>query len=331
MDLSKLTKKTLQVSRGFTYSYYLFPARVSKPTLILFHGWPDSARLWAGLINNYLIPNGYGVIAIDCLGYGDTSKPTELKAYAWQYMTTDAVEIINEENLPSVISVGHDWGSALAQRFYNFHPSRVSGLIMVNVSYLPPTGQFDLDLVNKATKEAYGHGIYEYWHFFCASDAPLIMSKNIESVYTVAHGEPKTWLDNWCSPGGMRKYVTEGSVQPVLPYATGEHRADFFERFGKEGAFDAPSCWYKALNSGIQNEADKLIPPEGKIVTVPAFFWGGVNDFVCRPAGLQLSVDAGLLTDIKSVTREGGHWALLENPIEFGQDILEWLETSFAS
>jgi pimeloyl-ACP methyl ester carboxylesterase len=48
MDLSKLTQKKLDVSRGFTYTYYTFPAQGSKPTLILFHGWPDTARLWAG-------------------------------------------------------------------------------------------------------------------------------------------------------------------------------------------------------------------------------------------------------------------------------------------
>ncbi|KAL6399572.1 hypothetical protein AUP68_18122 [Ilyonectria robusta] len=110
MDLSKLTRKTLQVSRGFSYTYYTSPAQDSKPTLILFHGWPDTARLWAGLINDYLLPLGYGIVALDCLGYGGTSKPTDLSSYAWQHMTADAVEILDAEKLATVISVGHDWG-----------------------------------------------------------------------------------------------------------------------------------------------------------------------------------------------------------------------------
>lgn len=331
MSLSSLSKKTLQVSRGFTYTYYTSPAQGTKPTLILFHGWPDTALLWAGLINNYLVPNGFGIVALDCLGYGGTSKPTDLASYAWQHMTADAIEILDAEKLDKVISLGHDWGSAICQRLYNFHPNRVSGLVMINVPYIAPTGQFDLDTVNRVTREAFGAGIYEYWHFFTADDGAGIMAQNPESVYTVAFAQGETWLDNWTSPGGMRKYVTEGRTQPTLPYASGEHRADFMERFGggREGVWDAPSCWYKAFRFGIQNEADKLLPEEAKTVNVPTLYWGGEQDFVCRPAALQPSIDAGLLPNVKSVTRPGGHWALLEIPTEFGQDVLDWLQATY--
>ena len=329
MDLSKLARKTLQVSRGFTYTYYTSPAQDSKPTLILFHGWPDTAQLWAGLINNYLVPNGYGVVALDCLGYGGSSKPTDTASYAWGPMTGDAIEILDAEKLTTVISLGHDWGSAMAQRFYNFHPSRVSGLVMVNVPYIAPTGQFDLDAVNAVTREVFGAGIYEYWHFFTADDAPAIMHKNLDSVYSVAFGDPQSWLENWCSPGGMRRWVSEGRTQPTLPFATPEHKADFVARLGGEGGFEAPSCWYKSFTEGVQPEADKALSEEVKTVKVPALFWGGEQDMVCRPAALQPSIDAGLLPDVTSVTREGGHWALLENPVEFGQDVLAWLQKTY--
>ncbi|KAH7117395.1 Alpha/Beta hydrolase protein [Dactylonectria macrodidyma] len=194
-------------------------------------------------------------------------------------MTADAVEILDAEKLTTVISVVHDWGSAMCQRMYNFYPSRVSGLIMVNVAYILPTGQFDLDAVNKVTKEAYGFSIYECWHFLTAEDAADVMNQNLEST----------------SPGEMRKFVTKGRTQPTLPYVTPDHKADFMDRFCKDGGFDAPSCWYKALTFAVQNEADTLVAEEAKTVKVPVFYWGGEQDFVCRPAALQLSVDAGLL------------------------------------
>ncbi|KAM0228576.1 hypothetical protein ACHAPO_010654 [Fusarium lateritium] len=328
MTLSSLTKKTIAVSRGFTYTYYVSHAKADKPTIILFHGWPDSANLWVGLINNYLVPNGYGVVALDCLGYAGTSKPTDLEAYAWQYMAADAIEILDAENLGKVVSLGHDWGSAMCQRFYNFYPDRVVGLVMVNVAYIPPGGKFDLEAKNKATKETFGHGIYEYWHFFTAEDSTAIMTRNVESVYSVAFGDPYTWLDNWVSPGGMRKFVSEGRTQPTLPFTTPDHRADFMERYSKEGGFDAPSCWYKAFVANVQSMSDRNVSKDAKIVNVPAFFWGGEQDFVCRPAALQDSIDDGLLPDVKSVVRQGGHWALLEKPEEFGQDVLQWLEST---
>ncbi|KAI7767329.1 hypothetical protein LZL87_014350 [Fusarium oxysporum] len=329
MVLSKLTKKTLQVSRGFTYTYYTSPAQASKPTLILFHGWPDTALLWAGLINDYLVPNGYGIVALDCLGYGGSSKPTDPSCYAWQHMTADAVQILDAESLNSIISLGHDWGSITCQRLYNFYPSRVCGVVMVNNAYSPPTGQFNLDAANKMTKETFGYGFFEYWHFFTADDGASIMNQNLESVYGVAFADPQSYLENYSTPDRMRKFVSEGRTQPTLPYATSEHKADFMARLGRDGGFNAPSCWYKAWTLGLQNEADNLVAEDAKTINVPAFFWGAEKDAVCKPALLQPSVDAGLLPNVKSVTRQGGHWALLEKPVEFGQDVIGWLQATF--
>ncbi|WYZ35509.1 hypothetical protein EsH8_X_000156 [Colletotrichum jinshuiense] len=278
MDLSKLAKKTLKVSRGFNYTYYASPAQEKKPTITLFHGWPDTASLWAGLINDYLVPNGFGVIAIDCLGYGGTSKPTDKADYGIQRMATDVVEILDAEKLDKVVSLGHDWGCFLAQRFYNFYPLRVSALVMVNVAYISPTADFDLDEVNEATKQAFGRGIYEYWQLFGADDGAEIMNHNLEAVYSVAFGDPYTWFDNWCTPGGMRKWVSEGRTQPTLPYATPEHKADFMDRFSKDGGFEGPQCWYKAMAFKLQNEAEKEVPEDLRVVKVPTYFWGGDQD-----------------------------------------------------
>ncbi|KAL6869987.1 hypothetical protein ACO1O0_001322 [Amphichorda felina] len=329
-DLSQLTEKTHWVSRGFTYTYYTSPARDSKPTLVLFHGWPDTARLWAGLINNYLVPNGYGVVALDCLGYGGSSKPIKPEAYAWPLQAADVIQILDYEDLSTVISVGHDWGSCLCQRLYNLYPSRVVGLVMANVAYIPPTGDFDLDTVNRVTREIFGNASYEYWHFYNSADAAGLMDKVPESVYTVAFSDPKTWLDNWCRPGGMREYITAGRTQPTLPFATPEHKADFMARFGPDTeGFASSCCWYKAYVGPVQNEADRPLPEETYAVRVPALYWGAESDFVCRHQMIQQSADAGLLPDLTTVVREGGHWALLERPTEFGQDVLDWLQNKY--
>lgn len=109
-------------------------------------------------------------------------------------MAGDVVEILDAESLTKVISLGHDWGSALCQRFYNYYPSRVSGLVMTNVAYMLPAGQFDLDKANKAMKAVFGVGILEYWYFFIAKDGAEIMDKNLDSVYSVAFRDPILWL-----------------------------------------------------------------------------------------------------------------------------------------
>jgi soluble epoxide hydrolase / lipid-phosphate phosphatase len=326
MDLSSLEKKSLKVARGFTYRYYTSPAQDNKPTLFLFHGWPDSAKVWAGLINDYLVSNGYGVIAIDNLGFGETSRPTNIDAYAWNLMAQDMAEILDKENLQTVISVGHDWGSVVCQRLYNFFPTRVTAVLMINVSYIIPTGDFDLDTVNKMTRDAYGYGIYEYWEFNNADDGHVIMNKYPESVYTVEHGYPSTWRVNFCSPGGMRDYLSRGLTQPTMPYATAQHKADFMENFGEHG-FESSLCYYKAYSFGVQNVADNLIPKEDKIIKVPVLLWGGRDDVVCRPDSIQASIDGGYLPDVKQIVRDGGHYAFLEQPGVFGEDVVGWLQS----
>lgn len=329
MDLSTLTKKTLGVARGFTYTYYALPARDGKPTVVLFHGWPDSARLWSGFINDFLAPAGYGVVAPDCLGYGGTSKPTDPAAYAWSQMTGDAIEILDAEGITDVISIGHDWGCLLAQRLYNFHPDRVRGLVLMNVAYVPPTGDSDLDAINKATEEAFGYPIYAYWSFFMADDGPELMAANVESVYAVAFGDPETWKENWTTEGGMRRFVAEGRTQDTLPFATPEHKRDFVDRLGQGEGFHAPNCWYRAFAHGPQNDEDRLVVEEAKTIRVLVLYWGGEQDYVCRPALMQQVLQTGLVPECKVVTREGGHWALLEQPAVMGQDLLGWLEETF--
>ena len=328
MDLSALTRKTLAVSRGHLYTYYTSPASATKPTLLHFHGWPDTAALWADLMTNHLIPSGYGCIALDCPGYGGSSKPTTLTSYAWDLMTADAAEIPDAENISQVISLGHDWGSTFAQRFYNFCPDRVIGLVMLSVALFPPTGErFDLDAINKATAQIFGKGVYEYWHLFTADEGAHLQNRNLESVYSVGFGMPETQLDVWCTPGGMRQYLEAGKIQETLPFAQGEHKRDFMARMTESG-FEAPNCWYKATTTNLQSKVDRTVNDRAK-VEMPVLFWGGKDDVVCRPEMLGPSIEAGLLPRLKSVVREGGHFALLERPGEFGKDVLEWLGETY--
>ena len=73
--MNSLTKKMLKNSRSLTYTYYVSPAKSPLPTVLLIHGCPDSASLWADLITTHLQPGGYGVVAVDDLGYAGSSKP----------------------------------------------------------------------------------------------------------------------------------------------------------------------------------------------------------------------------------------------------------------
>jgi soluble epoxide hydrolase/lipid-phosphate phosphatase len=323
--MDSLTKKTFEVSRQLTYTYYHHPpAQPENPTVLCIHGFPDEAAEWADLATTHLIPSGYGVIAVDCLGYAGTSKPLDPSVYAFEHMTADLTEILDNEKLQKVVSLGHDWGCALAQRFYNYFPNRVLGLVMVNVAYnAPGDSPFDLDATNEMTKKYFGYPTFAYWYLMAAEDGYKTLDGNIEGVFKVLHGAPSTWLDTVCAPDGLKTFLLENKTQPTEPYATEEMKQTFISRFSRDG-FAAPTCWYKATVDGHQSfEAQKV---KAVTVDVPSLFIGFDSDKVCRPEMIGMSVMKGLLPKLTNVVLEGGHWGLHANADKFGKTVVEWLK-----
>jgi soluble epoxide hydrolase / lipid-phosphate phosphatase len=326
---SKISKKTLKVPRGYEYTYYTAPAAANKPTVLLCHGWPDEAHLWTDVVNNHLLPAGYGVVVPDLLGYAGTSKPLERTEYALDQMAADLAAILDAESITTVVSLGHDWGSAMAQRFYNFQPSRTSGLVTLNVAYLGPLqGPFDVDAINQRTTEVFGYGTYHYWKLFGAEDGPEVLNAHPDSVYTICHTDPKNWSETFTKEGGMRDAVSSGKKYDLLPYAQGEPEKHFVERMKRDG-FDGPQRWYQNFVSGNAHEVDQKIKAENTVVNVPYLFWGGREDYVCRWEMVEEAKGQGLVPNNTVIVREGGHWAFLASPEVFGKDLVGWLDQNF--
>ncbi|KUI71017.1 Bifunctional epoxide hydrolase 2 [Cytospora mali] len=328
--MDRLTKKTLTTKRGFTYTYYMFPAASGKPTLLLLHGFPDTAEEWADLTTQHLVPAGYGVIAPDLLGYGGTSKPTDPAAYKFGGMTADLVEILDAEETDKVVSLGHDWGSRAAQMLYNLHPGRVSGLVMVDVAYAAPQrGPIDLDAILAASEKALGYGPVWYWKLFTADDGAGLMTENADVLFDMLHA-PGAWMATFCAKDGVRRALEtrgEGLDIKRRPYATEEMKNAFVGRVKRDG-FDAPVCWYKSHVFGCQSEEPN---PENAVVNVPTLFLGYPEDVIGRKENILPSVQAGLLPQLTNVTLNGAHWGLLENPKEFGEAVTQWLDEAYGS
>lgn len=81
------------------------------PTVVLVHGWPDSHRLWDGVVP--LLADKFRVIRYDNRGAGASSVPKKASSYAMPYFADDFAAVIDEV-CPSerVHVVAHDWGSA---------------------------------------------------------------------------------------------------------------------------------------------------------------------------------------------------------------------------
>ncbi|PSR78980.1 Alpha/Beta hydrolase protein [Coniella lustricola] len=330
--MDSLTKKTLLTKRGFTYTYYVSPAAdPSKPTLLLQHGFPDSAAQWADLITCHLQPAGYGAIAPDMLGYAGTSKPTDPAAYKYSGLTADLLEMLDAEGLDRVISLGHDWGAVSARKLYNLHPERVGGLISILIGYTPETGQaFDLDAINAMSEKALGkgYGMLSYWKFFVAEDGARLLRENADVLFDALHA-PQSFSKVFCREGHTRKAIEargQGFDLARREYATEEMKRTFVERLGRDG-FEAPVCWYKSVMSGLQNGEGKA---ENNVLRVPMLYLPYTGDFLCRPEMMKPVVEAGLVPRLTTVVmEEGAHWGIVEFPEAFGRTVTGWLDENY--
>lgn len=327
--MDTLTKKTLTTKRGYTYTYYVSPAKQGKPTVLLQHGFPDCAAEWEDVMTAHLVPAGYGVVAPDLLGYAGTSKPTDPAEYKMGAMTAELCDILDAEGLDKVISLGHDWGSRLAVMFYNLHPERVSGVIMVNVAYSGAErgNKFDLDAIIQQTEKMVGYGLLWYWKLFTAPDGPKLLKENADVLFDVMHA-PQSWRQTLCVDGATRKAIEtrgQGFDLTTPPYATPALKQAFVERFQRDG-FEGPTCWYK---SHVFNHQDDEPNPANAVINVPSLFVGYTQDVVCLKEAILPVQAAGLLPQLTNVTLEGGHWGLLEDPKAFGNTITEWLGKNY--
>jgi soluble epoxide hydrolase/lipid-phosphate phosphatase len=282
------------------------------------------------LTTKHLVPAGYGVIVPDCLGYNGSDKPTDPKVYNPIGLTNDFSEILDAEKVGKVIISGHDWGAGLAQRFYNFHPERCTGLIMLNVAVVPQAkGPVELDVIAPMMKKALGYFPMEYWYLFTDPvDGPALMDRHVESMFTAAHAEPAAWMDTLCAKDGIKNWLEQDKKGPVQSYATDAMREAFIARMTRDG-FTAPLCYYRASVEKIFYEQEKELPAENYTFNVPYLFVAGLLDIICRPEAIQQPKQLGMTPHLTVEEVDAGHWCMLAKPKEVGEIIVKWLGNSY--
>ena len=80
--------------------------------LIFLHGFPESHRSWRHQIRHF--NDRYRCIAPDQRGYGQSSKPQEIEAYAIETLVGDIFELADALEIERFTIVGHDWGGAIS-------------------------------------------------------------------------------------------------------------------------------------------------------------------------------------------------------------------------
>ncbi|KAL5357562.1 putative epoxide hydrolase [Aspergillus floccosus] len=298
--------KKATLSDGTTYGYVsVSPQSRSKPTFLLLHGYPSSCFDWRHQIAG-LQKAGYGIIAPDLLGYGDTDKPTDPAAYRLKTMSGHMAEILDIEGVERAIAVGHDWGCGLASSLVIHQTRRFHGFVFMAVGYIAPGV--------RANRKETAH-LFGYWEWHNTEEAVSDINEHPASEFTLFYPhDPVMFRDILAPVGKAAEYVRAGHFDPLPSwYSLAEYTTR--DRIFAQGGYAGPLCWYKAPLRGVNAADDDAVSEEDKVCRAPVLLIAAEKDYVCL-ADKQEEGTKAFATDVRLERLGTGHWVQLEKPDE---------------
>lgn len=287
--------------------------REPKGTVVCVHGWPDMWYGWKNIIPQ-LLDLDLQVIAIDCMGYGGTECPRDtLSAYSFKTHADAIAELMKQLNILKIILLGHDWGSMVVYRTYNYYPNLVSHIASICIPYAPPVEKF--------------------------TPLPQLVQLFPSMTYQLALSNPQTANDlqtkesirnflkgiiRATDEGGRKFNVANDIVASVgdLPRSRLlspedlEFRVEHYHRNG----FFGPLNWYKTRKVNFDDEKAIKDPR----IRIPMLFIETEKDAVVTKQMVELSKRAIDNLTLRSI--KVGHWAMLEKPDEVNGFLKEWFQ-----
>jgi pimeloyl-ACP methyl ester carboxylesterase len=254
------------------------------------HGFPESSFSW-----RYQLPLlarlGYRAWAPDLRGYGRSSRPTGVEAYALANLEEDVAALIEASGAKDVVLVGHDWGALIAWNYAMFGRVPISKLIIMNVPH-PKLAEKGLRTVRQLAKSW-------YVFFFQLPRIPewALARNGHEAISRAFRGMA---VDKTRFPDEVLRVYRDAAAQP--------------------GALTAMLNYYRALIRGSRENRRRGAP---RIQTPTLMLWGEVDAALGKELtfGTDQYVSDLTLRYLPNVS----HWVQQEAPETVNGMIEAWL------
>lgn len=118
--------------------------RGDGPTLVLLHGYPDTRRVWDGVVER-LAPR-FRVVTYDVRGAGESGRPRPRAAYRFVHLMNDLRAVLDAVGGDGPVHLaGHDWGSIQGWEAVTTMPERFASYTSISGPCLDHAGMWGRD------------------------------------------------------------------------------------------------------------------------------------------------------------------------------------------
>jgi pimeloyl-ACP methyl ester carboxylesterase len=217
-----------------------------SPPVLLLHGWPGFWYDWRRMLPR--LGQLTSVIAMDLRGFGASAKPDwpARAAYSAEAQARNVLALLDQLQLETVVLVGYDIGSRVAQTVAQMAPSRVQALAFAAPVY-PGFGIRPLEPA--AQQERW------YQHFHTIDQADHLIGHDRETVRLYLSYFYEHWLGN-------KQALRANEFEAIV------------ETYAQPGAVWSSIAWYRA-GGGSGQVARSYPPSQLAPITCPtAVVWG---------------------------------------------------------
>lgn len=321
MALESPTRHTFTAHSGNVYSYIFIPATSQSTTLLFLHGFPSTLTDWIRQIQHFS-SQGYGIVAPDLLGYGESSKPTDVNAYRLKPMSDEVIQLLDHLDLKTLVGIGHDFGATLLSRMAAYHPSRWEALVFLAVGPPKLGTPFDVDMINTMTKQFLGYEMLGYIPWLADYRSQGVLEKNAEAAMSLIFCRDREEWESWFHPlRKMEEFVREDRRLPIASWYTEDLQKAHLKAFGSADGYKGVCRWYRMWR-------DNLFAPDEQgyedfCISQPVLFI--VPSEPEQSASQQQQMVSSWAPHLQTVKLNTSHWIHIQAPTETNTTIQNFL------